>query len=78
MEAFGRDNVFIVSKAKEKVKQRSIEWLDHHNFYEITGHSRDNVFFCRERKDKAEICNKYNINSFIDDRIDVLNFMDKN
>lgn len=73
----GAERVFIVSKAREAMQKRTMEWMNTKNFFEETGFSRKNIFFCYERKDKAGICRSHNITHFIDDRIDVLQFMNK-
>ena len=70
-ERFGHD-IHIVSKCGPKVQQKSLNWLEHHKFYEATGIKRENVHFCRKRPDKAPICKRLGISVFIDDRLDVL------
>ncbi len=67
--------VWLVSKCGKKVEERTRLWLDHHRFYEATGVPRDNLRFCRERKEKAPICVKLGITLFVDDRLDVLRHM---
>ncbi len=73
-ERFG-DEVHTVSKCGPRVQQKSLDWLEHHDFYARTGLKRRNVLFCRERKDKAPICKRLGISVFIDDRLDVLSHM---
>ncbi|MEO0883270.1 MAG: hypothetical protein AAFY34_11120 [Pseudomonadota bacterium] len=73
-ERFG-DNIYIVSKCGPKVQQKSLDWLEHHNFYASTGLKREHVHFCRKRPDKAPICKRLGITVFIDDRLDVLSHM---
>ena len=70
-ERFG-DNIHIVSKCGPKVQQKSLDWLKHHNFFGQTGLKIENVHFCRKRPDKAPICKRHGITTFIDDRLDVL------
>ncbi|MBI3632415.1 MAG: hypothetical protein HY225_03125 [Candidatus Vogelbacteria bacterium] len=65
-------NVFLVSKCGRKVQEKTLRWLDHHRFYELTGIRRDHLYFCRERWQKAGICEKLGITNFVDDRLEVL------
>ena len=60
-------SAWVISKCGE----RTLAWLDHHDFYDRTGISRRNVRFCRRRADKAVHCRKLGITHMIDDRIDV-------
>ena len=66
------DNVFLVSKCGQRVQNRTLRWLDHHRFYDLTGVARGHVHFCRERREKAGICEKLGITHFVDDRLEVL------
>lgn len=72
---FGK-NVFLVSKCGAKIKERSWEWLNYHQFFEITGIPQAHLHFCKKRHEKAEICRKLNITHFIDDRLEVLSYLD--
>ena len=66
------DNIWIVSKCGPRIQTRSLDWLEHHRFYERTGIRSDRVVFCRERVQKAPICWELGITDFIDDRPDTL------
>lgn len=70
-ERFG-DRVLLVSKCHKPAQDKTMHWLDYHRFYERTGVQREHVYFCRERSEKAEICQEIGITHFVDDRIDVL------
>jgi hypothetical protein len=70
-EAF-RDGVFLVSKARSGTARKTVEWLAHHRFHEITGVPLERVHFCERREDKAIIAKRLNLGAFIDDRVDVL------
>ena len=63
--------VWIISKCGEGVQRKTLAWLDHHDFYALTGIPKRNVRFCRERADKAIHCSKLKITHMIDDRLDV-------
>lgn len=64
--------VWLVSKCGPRIAERSLRWLDHHRFWEVTGVVREHLRFCRQRKEKAGICLELGIGWFIDDRLDVL------
>lgn len=70
VERFG-GRAWIISKAGPRIQERTLAWLDHHDFYARTGLPRGNVRFCRKRADKAGHCAKLKITHMIDDRIDV-------
>jgi len=74
VDAFER-RVWLISKCGPRVQDRTRRWLDHHDFYNRTGLRRDRVVFCLERPQKAIHCERLGIESFIDDRIDVLEAM---
>jgi hypothetical protein len=68
---FGK-NVHLVSKCGRKVSEKTLKWLAHHSFYDLTGIRQGRVHFCRERHEKAGICEKLGITHFVDDRLEVL------
>lgn len=70
-----RGNVFIVSKCGESVENKTRGWLSSNEVYAKTGLQKNQVHFCRKRKDKAPICKNLGITHFIDDRVDVLSHM---
>lgn len=67
--------VFLVSKCGEAVQQKTLHWLRFNKFFELTGISRGNVHFCRERHEKADICESLRISRFVDDRLEVLSYL---
>lgn len=69
------EEIHLVSKCGPRIQNRSVEWLIHNNFFERTGLKSKNMHFCLERKDKAGIVRDTGITHFIDDRIDVLDYM---
>ena len=74
--AFARyDNIYIVSKCGDNVRRKTLEWFKHHNFYGVTGVKEENVFFCRKRNEKVGICEQLGITTFVDDRLEILNYM---
>lgn len=76
VDIFGADNVWIVSKAGARTQARSLEWLAHHDFYKRTGFKFGNVKFCLERHEKAPICITLGITHFIDDKIEVMGYLE--
>lgn len=68
--------VWIVSKCGPKVQSRSRQWLRHHDFWRRTGVPETNLRFCLERRDKAVHCRQNRLSHFIDDRSDVLGFLE--
>lgn len=71
------DNVYIVSKVNSEQKAAAEKWFTDVDFYNATGIKPENVYFCFERRDKAFFVKGLNINVFIDDRPEVLSYMDK-
>ena len=63
--------VWLVSKCGERVQQRTLAWLDHHDFYERTGINPADVRFCLTRPEKADHAKELGLTDFIDDRADV-------
>lgn len=70
VEAFG-GRAWIISKCGDRVRRRTLAWLDHHDFYARTGLPRENVRFCRKREEKARHCADLGVTHMIDDRLDV-------
>lgn len=67
-----KGQVWLVSKARPRVQEKTRRWLLHHRFYERTGIAEGNLRFCLERPEKADHCRELGITHFIDDRLDVL------
>lgn len=71
----GFEAVHLVSKCGKNTERKTCEWLAHTRFHEITGVPAENVHFCRERHEKAPICESLGITHFVDDRLEVLSFL---
>jgi hypothetical protein len=67
--------VYLVSKCGRKIEEKTLRWLDHRRFYQRTGVAPANVRFCRERHEKAGICEELGITHFVDDRLEVLSYL---
>lgn len=65
-------DTWLVSKCGPRVQQRSLEWLRHHRFFELTGIAEGNVRFCLQRPQKAIHCADLGITYFVDDKPDVI------
>ena len=71
VQKFGADNVFIISKAKEKYQQRNVDLLDKVKFFDKTGLKRQNIYFVDEYEDKAILMKKIGITYILDDSIKI-------
>ena len=45
------------------------------NFWNTTGIPKENLYFCWRNKDKALLCKKLKVTHFIDDRLQVLSYL---
>ena len=70
------EHVYVVSKCGLTIELKTRDWLKHKGFYNFTGISPANVHYCRERWEKAPICKWLGITHFIDDRLEVLNYLE--
>jgi hypothetical protein len=68
-------HVWIVSKASESTQAKTERWLAHREFYTATGIPPDHVRFVRRRAEKAAVCSELGITHFVDDRVEVLEFL---
>ncbi|NLF04885.1 MAG: hypothetical protein GX593_07805 [Actinomycetales bacterium] len=64
--------VWLVSKCGTGIEHRTRLWLEHHDFFELTGMDRSHALFCRERRQKTPIAKRLGLTHFVDDRHDVL------
>ena len=74
-ELYRPENVFLVSVCDENTEQKTNEWLIGNQFYALTNLLPANVYNCRKRAHKAVIASKLELTHFIDDRLDVLEYM---
>lgn len=65
--------VVVISKCNNKTKDRTIEWLNNHNFTASTGIAT--MVFVPTLNGKAKACLKYGITHFIDNRIAFLQLL---
>lgn len=69
-------NVFLVSKAGPNTQRKTLQWLQHHDFWNITKVPDGNIRFCLKRREKAAICAELGITHFIDDRLEILSCLE--
>ncbi len=74
MPIFG-SKIYIVSKCGWNIQQKTLRWMAHNDFHIRTGIEVEQVFFCRERREKAPICQNLKLTHFIDDRLEVLSYL---
>lgn len=67
--------IHVVSKCGARTQERTLNWLQHHQFYQKTGVEPKNVHFCRTRPEKGPICQRLGVTHFVDDRLDVLDHL---
>jgi hypothetical protein len=70
-ERFGR-GIYIVSKCGPRTEEKTRLWLAHHKVLDMLNIDERALHFCRKRPDKAQICKRFGVTHFIDDRMDVL------
>lgn len=71
-----RAEVWVVSKCGPSVQKKTLAWMAHHDFHGRTGVPPDRVRFCLERRDKAVHAAALGLVAFVDDRADVLGYLD--
>lgn len=67
-----KERIHLVSKCGKRTQEKTLNWLNHKHFYDITGIATEKVWFCRERKGKAPICERLGVTHFVDDRLEIL------
>eukprot|EP01084_Bolivina_argentea_P146697 256793_1 len=72
VDKYGAKNCYIVSKAKQMMQIKIINWLKHHQFFQSTGFSSSNIHFVLEYIEKRDVIDKHAINVFIDDKIQIV------
>lgn len=67
-------DLYIISKCGPEIERKSTEWLKHKGFFHGV-FLPENLHFCRARPEKASIAKELGLNTFIDDRLEVLYHM---
>jgi tRNA(Leu) C34 or U34 (ribose-2'-O)-methylase TrmL len=65
--------VWLVSPCGPRVQERTLRWLDGHDFYARTGLQPEHVRFCRTRPAKRLICLELELTHVVDDHPEVHN-----
>lgn len=65
--------VVVISKCNEKTRNRTVEWLENHDFIRSTGITR--IIFVPTLADKAGACLEHGVTHFIDNRIAFLQLL---
>ena len=69
------DDVVIISKCGNRVRNKTMEWMKHYDFHTKTGIGVDKFNFCYKREDKAWIAQFWEVTHYLDDRMDIINSM---
>jgi len=70
-------SVAIVSKVNEEQKRRALDWFVTTGFLDKTKLALNQIHFCQERADKAEIATRLGLTHHIDDRPEVMSYMSR-
>ena len=68
--------VHIISKAGITMELRTRRWLNEYDFFSLIKLPPENIWFCRDKIGKLEICKKLGVTHFVDDRIHVLQLLE--
>ena len=68
--------VWIVSKASISTQKQTRAWLNLVDFYSKTNFHPANLRFCAKRSEKFDICRELEIEYFLDDTLEVLEYME--
>lgn len=72
----GPNRVFLISKARLLMQEKSRAFLVRYNLFQDTGLHEVNLLYCLERADKAPLCQWLGITHFVDDHVDVLKYLE--
>ena len=67
--------IWIVSKAKTQMQERTQAWLTAVNFFSRTALEANHLRFCTQREEKATICAELGITHFIDDSMSIIQIL---
>ena len=67
--------LWLVSKCGQRIQERTRLWLEHNDFYDQTGISRENVHFTPTREGKVPIARSLQLTHFVDDRLEILRYV---
>lgn len=75
-EIAAKHDVWLISKCGARVQERTRDWLEDRDFFEITGVNPEQMIFCKTRPEKAVIAERLGLSVFIDDRDDIIDSME--
>jgi len=75
VSVLGQEHVFLVSRVSEEREAGLREWVQEKGFVNEQGFLPKNLYFCREKQDKAAICRQLEITHFIDNRLGILHYL---
>jgi copper oxidase (laccase) domain-containing protein len=75
VEKYGINNIYIISKAKDKWIKANLKLFEKICFCQQTGVDKNNIIFVPEYIDKQTKCKSLGIDYMIDDSIKVVRFM---
>ena len=73
-DPFG-NNIWIVSKARAEMRNKTKRWLEYRQLYSRTGIEPDNLLFTLTHEEKARIAGRLALTHFVDDHFRVLRYM---
>ena len=65
----------VISKCGPRTEERTKEWLAYHHAYDALGITPHAVHFCRQRQEKAPLCEALGVTHFVDDKLEVLGYL---
>ena len=68
--------IYLISKCGPNIERKTRLWLDRNDFFHKTGINPKHLHFCRRRQDKGPICKQLGITHFVDDRLEVLGYLE--
>lgn len=69
------DDVQIISKCGANIQRKTLEWMNHYDFYNRTGIEKHKFHFCLRRDEKVGIAQFLGVTHYVDDRADILSSM---
>jgi hypothetical protein len=65
-ERFG-ERIFLITRCGKKLRDKRVEWLDKHDFYQRVGIPRVPPRYCWTPHNKSHVCHDLGVTHFIDD-----------
>lgn len=68
-------NIVIISHASRPLQHNIFRWLVRNDFFRKTGIPSTQLHFCTARAMKAELCRRYHVTHFVDDRTEIMEYL---